>query len=148
MHTEDRFLIDVSEAPHDLLIANAERVFDTVWRSTSRPPASACWTWDRPSTRTLRSLMLDLKDRLSEVDASEPASGCLSVLGRFDQQETTKFHLDGAPDESLLVLGYEPSNVRSRPCLADYSRCVLDLGIEPKLRSFFATEEFSQKIYG
>ncbi len=53
-------------------------------------------------------------------------------LGRFDQQETTKFHLDGAPDQSLLVLGYEPSKVRSRLSLADYSRCAHDLGIEPK----------------
>jgi hypothetical protein len=53
-------------------------------------------------------------------------------MGRFDQQETTKFHLDGAPSESMLILGYEPSNVRSRMFLADYCRCAFDLGIEPK----------------
>ena len=53
-------------------------------------------------------------------------------MGRFDQQTTTKFHLDGAPPESLLMLGYEPSKVRSRLFLADYSRCAFDLGIEPQ----------------
>src|SRR4051794_10445163 len=34
-------------------------------------------------------------------------------LGHFDQQNTTKPHRDGAPDESILVLGYEPSDVQS-----------------------------------
>jgi hypothetical protein len=53
-------------------------------------------------------------------------------MSRFDQQETTKFHIDGAPPESLLMLGYEPSNVRSRLFLADYSQAAFDLGIEPK----------------
>ena len=53
-------------------------------------------------------------------------------MGRFDQQETTKFHVDGAPPESMLVLGYEPSNVRSRLFLADYSRAAFDLGITPQ----------------
>ena len=53
-------------------------------------------------------------------------------MGRFDQQETTKFHRDGAPDTSLLVLGYAPSQVRSRLLLADHVRCAFDLGIEPQ----------------
>jgi hypothetical protein len=53
-------------------------------------------------------------------------------MGRFDQQETTKFHLDGAPAESLLVLGYEPSLVRSRLFLADYTYCAFNLGITPQ----------------
>jgi len=52
-------------------------------------------------------------------------------LGRFDQQVTTRFHLDGAPPASLLMLGYEPSRVASRLFLADYSRAAFDLGISP-----------------
>jgi hypothetical protein len=77
--------------------------------------------------------MLDLKEWLSEVNLQR--CGVRFVyrsLGRFDQQETTKFHLNGAPDQSLLVLGYEPSKVRSRLSLADYSLIAHDLGIEPK----------------
>src|SRR5262249_5291832 len=59
-------------------------------------------------------------------------------MGRFDQQEITKFHLDGGADEALLLLGYEPSPVRSRLFLADYTHCAFDLGIEPRafLRDF------------
>jgi hypothetical protein len=67
-------------------------------------------------------------------------SGCLSRLGkqfiyrsmgRFDQQVTTKFHVDGGPSESLLMLGYEPSRVHSRLYLADYVRCAFDRGMTP-----------------
>lgn len=53
-------------------------------------------------------------------------------MARFDQQETTKFHLDGAPDQSMLMLRYEPSRVRSRLFLADYTRAAFDLGITPQ----------------
>src|SRR5262249_2112354 len=35
-------------------------------------------------------------------------------LGRFDQQVSTEAHLDGGPDESILILGYEPTEVISR----------------------------------
>ncbi len=134
MHTEDRFLIDVSEAPHDLLIGNAERVFDTVWRfDFSAPGFCLLDLGPAVDSHQLRSLMLDLKERLSEVGSRRcGVRFAYRSLGRFDQQETTKFHLDGAPDQSLLMLGYEPSNVLSRLSLADYSRCAHDLGIEPK----------------
>lgn len=50
-------------------------------------------------------------------------------LGRFDQQVTTKFHRDGAPEESLLVLGYEPSSIQSRFFLADACRAARDAGV-------------------
>jgi hypothetical protein len=57
----------------------------------------------------------------------------LSVAGAVRPAGATKFHLDGAPDQSLLILGYEPSSVSRRLSLADFSRCAHDLGIEPKL---------------
>lgn len=50
---------------------------------------------------------------------------------RFDQQETTRLHRDGGPDESLLLLGYEPSVVVSEIALADYSCCAFDHGLTP-----------------
>jgi hypothetical protein len=53
-------------------------------------------------------------------------------MARFDQQETTKFHLDGAPGRSMLMLGYEPSRVQSRLFLADYTRAAFDLGVTPQ----------------
>lgn len=59
-------------------------------------------------------------------------------IGRFDQQVTTEAHLDGAPDESVLVLGYEPSVVASRLFLLDYTKAATDRGLTPKefLRRF------------
>jgi hypothetical protein len=50
-------------------------------------------------------------------------------IARFDQQTTTKLHRDGGPDESFLMLGYEPSEVSSQLCIADYARCAFDLGL-------------------
>ncbi|MHC4880095.1 MAG: hypothetical protein ACYTGL_26900 [Planctomycetota bacterium] len=52
-------------------------------------------------------------------------------LGRFDQQVTTKPHRDGGPDESVLMLGYEPTDVESRFSLQDYSQCAFDIGLTP-----------------
>jgi hypothetical protein len=83
--------------------------------------------------------MVLLKERLSEVAVrSGRRPFAFRSLARFDQQETTKFHLDGAPAESMLLLGYEPSTVRSRLHLADYTRAAFDLGISPQqfLRDF------------
>ena len=77
--------------------------------------------------------MVTLKKWLSEIEMRRSGrSFVYRSMSRFDQQETTKFHLDGAPAESLLVLGYEPSNVRSRLLLADFSRAAFDLGITPE----------------
>lgn len=54
-------------------------------------------------------------------------------MGRFSQQATTEPHLDGAPDESVLVLGYEPSEVASRLFVYDYARAAADRGMGPKV---------------
>ena len=134
MWTADNYLIDISEAPQDLLGASAERVFDAVWRFDFSAPGF-CLLDMGPDldSHELRAWMPNLKGRLSEVGSRR--CGVRFVyrsLGRFDQQETTKFHRDGAPDQSLLVLGYEPTRVRSRLSLADSSRCAYDLGIEPE----------------
>jgi len=76
--------------------------------------------------------MVTLKVGLSEVLSRSGKRFIYRSMGRFDQQVTTKFHLDGAPPESLLMLGYEPSNVRSRLFLADYTHCAFDLGMLPQ----------------
>ena len=52
-------------------------------------------------------------------------------MGRFDQQVTTKPHRDGGPDESILMLGYEPTLVQSRVAMSDYSKCAHDLRVTP-----------------
>lgn len=84
------------------------------------------------NSERLRALLVALFAELSRqhVDRTGTDLVCLSAA-RFDQQVTTRLHLDGAPDESLLVLGYEASTVRSQVTLADHSRCASDLGITP-----------------
>jgi hypothetical protein len=77
--------------------------------------------------------MIVLKQRLSAIAVQRGGKPFVfRSLARFDQQVTTKFHLDGAPSESMLILGYEPSKVESRLVLADYSRAAFDLGITPQ----------------
>jgi hypothetical protein len=52
--------------------------------------------------------------------------------GRFDQQVSTEPHRDSGPDESILLLGYEPTTVASRLFLLDYTRAALDRGLTPQ----------------
>lgn len=111
----------------------AEKVFDLVWRVDFTAPGFAVLDAGADiDSPTLRTWMMGLKTGLSEVGVRRGGKPFVfRSLARFDQQETTKFHLDGAPPESLLMLGYEPSNVRSRLFLADYTRAAFDLAITP-----------------
>jgi hypothetical protein len=54
------------------------------------------------------------------------------TAGRFDQQAPTRPHRDGGPDASILLLGYEPTEVPSRIFLLDFSRCAFDRGQSPR----------------
>jgi hypothetical protein len=129
---ESRFVISIQDEQQ--LMAHAEKVFDLVWRVDFIAPGFAVLDIPPgPDSHTLRSWMVDLKRRLSEIGVSRVRGQFVyRSMARFDQQETTKFHLDGAPEQSLLMLGYEPSKVCSRLFLADYSRAASDLGITPQ----------------
>jgi hypothetical protein len=131
MRSETEYHLPLVSAPDQ---GTAEKVFDLVWRFDFATPGF-CLLDVGPgvNSHTLRSWMVDLKERLSEVGVRRGRRPFLfRSLGRFDQQETTKFHLDGAPAESMLMLGYEPSKVHSRLFLADYSRAAFDLDITPQ----------------
>ncbi|MFN0054407.1 MAG: hypothetical protein ACKV0T_19695 [Planctomycetales bacterium] len=112
----------------------AERVYDLVWRLDFTAPGFAVIDISPGmDSHSLRSLMVVLKQRFSEIAVRRGRLPFVyRSMGRFDQQETTKFHLDGAPEQSLLMLGYEPSKVRSRLFLADNARAAFDLGITPE----------------
>lgn len=132
------------------LLAQAERVFDLVWRVDFTAPGFCSIAM--PSgvdSRALRAAMVALKERLSEVSVGRGGKPLVyKSLGRFDQQVTTKFHLDGAPDQSMLMLGYEPSQVRSRVLLADYCQAAFEMGITPKdfLRDFNPMYQEGEKL--
>ena len=50
---------------------------------------------------------------------------------RFDQHAATRPHRDGGPDASVLLLGYEPTEVASRVYLMDYTRAARERGLTP-----------------
>lgn len=118
---------------HRHLVAQADKVFDLVWRADFTAPGFAVLdTGPALDSHSLRSWMVDLKRRLSEIGVNRGLGRfTYKSMARFDQQETTKLHLDGAPEQSMLMLGYEPSRVHSRLFLADYTRAASDLGITP-----------------
>lgn len=80
-----------------------------------------------------RRLMVEVKGEMARIHESNTSHTLVyQSAGRFDQQETTRPHLDGGPEECLLMLGYEPSGVDSEVEIFDYARCAYDLGLAPK----------------
>ncbi len=77
-----------------------------------------------------RRLMVDLKCAMSAIHERRCEQTLVFLsAARFDQQNSTKPHLDGGPEESLLMLGYEPSQIESEIEISDYVRCAVDIGL-------------------
>jgi hypothetical protein len=80
-----------------------------------------------------RQLMVDIKREMATIHQTRSGETLIYLsAARFDQQESTKPHLDGGPDECFLMLGYEPSEIPSELEISDYSKCANDLGLSPK----------------
>lgn len=81
----------------------------------------------------LRQLMVDIKREMAVIHEVKTGNtlGYLSAA-RFDQQESTRPHLDGGPEECFLMLGYEPSAVASELEISDYTKCAFNLGLSPQ----------------
>ncbi len=80
-----------------------------------------------------RQLMVALKQAMAAIHEHRTRNTLIYLSAmRFDQQETTRPHLDGGPGECLLMLGYEPSDVESELDISDYTKCAFDLGFSPK----------------
>lgn len=111
----------------------AQVVADRVFRSDFREPGFCVVALPQSAgSVTLRQIMVNLKEALSclyEHRFGEPLE--YVSMGRFDQQNTTRLHLDGAPSRSFLMLGYEPTTVTSEFQIADYSRCAFGRGLTP-----------------
>ena len=80
-----------------------------------------------------RQLMVDIKREMATIHGSRTDETLVYLSAiRFDQQESTKPHLDGGPEECFLMLGYEPSEISSELEISDYAKCAFDLGLSPK----------------
>lgn len=114
------------DVPHPLstdLGLLAEAGFRRVWRTALDAPGFALLRFGGPvESHALRRFILDLVAVL-------PLAFVPERLGRFDQQVSSRFHRDGAPPASLLVLGYEASRVRSRVFVADAERAAHAAGL-------------------
>ncbi|GEP43670.1 hypothetical protein [Brevifollis gellanilyticus] len=117
----------------DGLEEHAEMLFRKVFRTDWEQPGFGVVVLpEGTGSKALREVMVRLKELLSrEFDGRWGERLEYLSMGRFDQQTTTKLHLDGAPETSLLMLGYEATSVRSSLHIADYSRCARDLGLTP-----------------
>lgn len=111
----------------------AQCVAARVFRSDFREPGFCVVAFPQSTDSVaLRQLMVTLKEALSERYEHQFGEPLEYVsMGRFDQQNTTRLHLDGAPSRSFLMLGYEPTAVRSEIQIADYSRCAFGRGLMP-----------------
>lgn len=110
------------DAPADLPTL-ARAVFRRVWRTSLDEPGFALIRFGGPvGSHKLRRFLLDLAGAF-------PLEFVPERLGRFDQQVGSRFHRDGAPPASLLVLGYEASRVRSRVFAADAERAAVGAGL-------------------
>lgn len=80
-----------------------------------------------------RRLMVDLKRAMARIHEATTGRTLVYLSAtRFDQQETTRPHLDGGPEECLLMLGYEPTAIESELEIFDYARCAFDHGLSPQ----------------
>jgi len=130
MHNQAYYLLKLTAVPDR---AVAERAYDLAWRFDFIAPGFFLLNAGAVDSHTLRAWMVHLKQLLSEISQRRTGKPFLfRSMARFDQQETTKLHLDGAPEQSMLMLGYEPSQVQSRLFLGDYSRAAFDFGITPQ----------------
>ncbi len=109
----------------DNVSALAPEVFRRVWRSTLDEPGFALLRFSRGVSKELRCAMVELVGAF-------PVEFVPERLGRFDLQVSSKFHRDGAPLASLLVLGYESTTVRNRFWLADVSAAAVGAGLSLK----------------
>jgi hypothetical protein len=135
MQLLDGYCLDLTARPAlELGTDVAQIVYDLVCRKDFGSPGFALLDLGADcDSMTLRACMLELKDSLSDLHQRQLGEHIVAVwLGRFNQQVTTKFHLDGGPEASMLMLGYEPSAVESQVRLADYSRTAARYRLTPR----------------
>ena len=117
------------QSPSDI----AEAVYNRVFRTDFTQPGFALINLGPDcGSETQRQLMIDLKNEFDRLERKHRGHELVyQSLTRFDQQVTTRPHRDGGPDESILMLGYEPTLIESRLEMSDYSKCANNLGMTP-----------------
>jgi hypothetical protein len=115
------------------LSALAERVAGLVFRTDFSVPGFALLDLGLAlEPRTFRAHLVALGEALAACYQERFGGRLVFVsVSRFDQQAQTRPHRDGGPEASILLLGYEPTEVQSRLYLLDYTRCAHERGQTP-----------------
>lgn len=110
------------EVKNETIKQIAEKSFNAVFRTTTEAPGFMHLVFSEELTPyQFRSILTELKKELSALTVSKFNKKLdYHWLVRFDQQVNTPFHVDNAADQSILMLGYEPSEVESELQIADY----------------------------
>lgn len=131
-----------------------EFCFEKVFRHDFKQPGFVVLDFGSElKSETLRKYMIQLKRRLNtKVRAKFGMTLNYLWLGRFDQQCSTKYHLDNAGNQSFLMLGYEPSEIKSELYFADYvkfsrEKKISDLEFFEKFNPIYADNESLLKPY-
>jgi hypothetical protein len=103
--------------------ANPRATYDAVFRTSPLETGYAYYLLE--GTQPLPHVMQEILDAIAPYHHTPFA---FVHQETFDQQNTTRFHRDGGPDNSYLLLGYEPSLVPSTLHIADGWRAATERG--------------------
>lgn len=80
---------------------------------------------------SFRKLMLAVKEQLSELCKNRRGKQInYQWMSRANHRNTSNFHIDTAPEESILILGYEPTTIESKVYLADFTKYLEEKDLE------------------
>lgn len=125
MYEKQDYYLLVQEAKMDTIIAVC---YEKVFRIKCNQPGFMVLDFGKQfSSELLRQKMVEIKNKLNSlVQENFNKELHYQWLGRFDQQTTTKLHIDNAPHESFLMLGYEPTVIQSELYFADFAKFCQD----------------------
>ena len=112
----------------------AEWMYERTCRVDFDEPGFCLVQWLGPLDSTsFRRRMVELKEMMSALHQQRTGDRLVyRMADRFDQQESTRLHLDGGPEEGLLMLGYEPTEARRAADMVDFSRSAFEEGLSPE----------------
>lgn len=107
-------------------IEELNTIYDKVFReSTDQPGFFYLDLGKKINSKTFRKWMVQLKEGLSNVcNLRTNKQLNYQWLGRFNHQHSSRFHRDSANEQSILMLGYEPTKISSKVYVADYTKLI------------------------
>ncbi len=119
-------MTEVSETKRSSVFSEEEinDIFESVLReSTAQPGFYYKDLGADLDSKSFREVIFDVKERLSDL-CEKRLNKQLNYhwLSRANHRNSSNFHIDTAPEHSILILGYEPTSVESKVFLADYTK--------------------------